>query len=199
MDNEILSLGTVISIGSRKAVIVGYDLSSLNTITYRYYVVPFPLGFINWNSVKIVCEGKFNVVSRGFEGAASIIYTEYLQNLHRFIDRDPNIELASWSGECIIADNPTLEESCEMLLPVGSVVSLGTDGAFKALVIGYYPKNKDKYEYLCVAFPYGLNVRGELFGVCNLDIHQVLFMGFATDESKTTLRMIPILKNSLTT
>lgn len=200
MDNEVLPLGTVISIGSRKAVIVGYDFTSLNQVTYQYYVVPFPLGFINWNSVKIVCDGKFNVVSRGFEGAASKIYTEYLQILHKFFDCDPNMELPTWSDKCSGTADPGATEKSEMLLPVGSVVSLGTDGEFKALVIGYYPKNKEnsvKHEYICVAFPYGLKVRGEMFGVCKSRVHQVLFSGFTTAESKTALRMIPVFKNAL--
>lgn len=84
----------------------------------------------------------------------------------------------------------------DRLRPIGCVVAI-CDSDSKILIVGYYPKSKDKeYHYLGVNWPFGYSVDKKFVLFDEKSIIDVLFNGFDTPDSQKFLSLFPLIKDA---
>lgn len=67
MSNQILPLGTIVQVQSRKLMIVGYTWDEKDErMVFRYTALPYPLGITQNGGIFTLSEDAFEVVSMGF-------------------------------------------------------------------------------------------------------------------------------------
>lgn len=82
----------------------------------------------------------------------------------------------------------------DTLLAIGTIVKLKNIDAVDMMILGYYPIDKDMnemYEYLAVIYPQGILNENSFFLLNSTDIAEVVYQGYADEESKLLREMIP--------
>lgn len=82
MDEKTLPIGTIVYAGSKQALIVGYTFADPDDNLTKYYiVVPYPAGYRNSNSFKMIRAEDVRVCSLGYVTAESKIISYYLDRV----------------------------------------------------------------------------------------------------------------------
>lgn len=86
----------------------------------------------------------------------------------------------------------------ELLLPIGTVVSIGdeTNGYLPVVIAGYGGQNDEKkvYDYIGFIFPYGFISRDKIIVFDTKVIHQIIHKGYEDEDYKS---VIPGVKNTI--
>lgn len=82
----------------------------------------------------------------------------------------------------------------DKLLPIGTIVKLKQPDTICMMIIGYYPIDEEAgqmYEYLTVLYPQGILSKESLFLMDLSEIKEVVFRGYADEESEVLCEIIP--------
>lgn len=77
---KLLPLGTIIKVNEIKVCIIGYtSVQKEEASVVGYFVVPYPLGFVNIDKVLFIPAGMdFEIIAEGYDGA--ILSTKEVEN-----------------------------------------------------------------------------------------------------------------------
>lgn len=92
---DILPIGTVIGIENRLLMIIGYDAQKVDETVIHYYgVVPYPLGFMDKESLLLFpMDRDFEVVKKGYD---SDQFQKYIKDRKHFIETTSKITVTEW-------------------------------------------------------------------------------------------------------
>lgn len=87
-------------------------------------------------------------------------------------------------------------------LPIGTVCDIGTSSK-KVMIIGYvaieYENDLIKHDYYGCSYPQGISGLNNIFAFDAIDIENIYFTGYQTEESNKILKKIPLINVELKT
>lgn len=86
------------------------------------------------------------------------------------------------------------------LLPIGTVVRIGSAKDYLIMIMGYYPKNNAGnryYHYIGCLYPYGIRDADSFILFDAESISEVLFEGYEDEEGESLTKGLPILMKEL--
>lgn len=90
MKTETLPIGSLVLINNVKAIIVGYFWGEQGQHLVRQYaVLPYPQGYTDKSSLKIVSDNMIQVVNEGYKSEASKHLLRYLDNVNQMASQVP--------------------------------------------------------------------------------------------------------------
>ncbi len=88
--NKLLPIGSIVEYESEKLAIIGYtEVHTDNGYVTGYLIVPYPLGFMDKESIKLLPYDKVSgVVSEGYKNDSCEKALNTMEELHEFISNN---------------------------------------------------------------------------------------------------------------
>lgn len=92
---RLLPLGTIIKVNEIKVCIIGYTSAEKDAAAVcGYFVVPYPLGFININKVFFIPQNmNFEIIAEGYKTKASEQILDTISKSFEMVEKLPYEEL----------------------------------------------------------------------------------------------------------
>lgn len=106
MSNQILPLGTIVQVQSRRMMIVGYTWDEKDErMVFRYTALPYPLGISQKGGIFTLSEDAFEVISMGFRNESYETLSSFYATVRDLAREIPATEFKQYLQEAARINN----------------------------------------------------------------------------------------------